>query len=310
MRVAVIGGSGFIGREVARELAAKGWPVTILDLEPPPSRLDSGIRHCDFDMTRSTWTAGDWARFDAVVIAAGLLGKLCIENPIRAWTVNVTATIALIDSLARASPAPRVVFLSSGSVYQRTEEAPPFVENGPVAARCVYTATKLAVEAALAAAARGDLLRALILRPFTVFGSDGISADRGHLLARWMDLGRAGQALTIHGDGSQVIDPVPVQRVAQACAAYLDRDDQPQLMTVNVTAGGPVTLLRLAELFVESGMATRFELQPSVRADSARGWGDGTALTSLLSHPLPGDPEEPLRRFLHSMAGSPGLQAR
>ena len=104
-RVAVVGGSGFIGNAVARAMHDSGRAVTIFDLVPPASSDP-----CDFsflDLTRVDEHEPALGRFSEVVIAAGVLAKGCVEDPKAAWEVNVSGTIRLLERLARPEVRPR-----------------------------------------------------------------------------------------------------------------------------------------------------------------------------------------------------------
>jgi nucleoside-diphosphate-sugar epimerase len=293
-RVAIVGGSGFIGAHVAKGLAARGGHVTVFDLKPPQADIGASFRSLDITAKKDST---DWNEFDAVVIAAGLLAGACAAQPRLAWEVNVAGTLRIIDAIQRSERPSRVVFLSSGMVYDATAATPPFTESAPVSARCAYRASKLTVESALAVAAGGGSLRALVLRPFTVFGS-GMSGIRGHLLGRWLELGKQGEPLTVYGSGDQVVDAVPVEYVAEASAAWLRDTSAPAFSVVNVTSGAPLRVARLAELMVQAGRAAGIVRLSANRPDESRGWGSISALRRLLARDLPADPEYAVREFL------------
>ncbi len=297
--VAVIGGSGFIGQAIARRLAADGRDVDVLD--PVAPAAGPGIGYVPFDMCDPRTVAFWETRYHAVIIAAGVLAKGCNEDPEHAWKINVTATLDLLGLLAETSPRTRIVFLSSGMVYDGRAARPPFDESAATAGVCAYTRSKLRVEQALMQEQAGTRLPALVLRPFTVFGEEALSHDRGHLFGRWLELGRQGRDLTLYGDGSQVIDPVHVDRVSAACLAYLRLEDPGHTEIVNVTSGGPVSLRRLAELFVEAGLAPGIEMLPSIAGDTSRGWGDASRYESLVNSIISRSPEETVASFLQGL---------
>ena len=297
--VAVIGGSGFIGQAVSAYLRDRCYAVAVLDLVPPGAL--PGCRYLAFDIRcpePPDFAVADW---DAIIVAAGVMAKSCNEDPDAAWAINVTATSRLLESVCRYAPRTRVIFLSSGMVYDAQRGRPTFAETASVAGVCTYTRSKLHIESALQVPSHGRAMTALILRPFTVFGDGALSRERGHLFGRWLELGRQGQPLTVYGDGSQVIDPVPVEYVAEACHAWLQADPPASTTLVNVTSGGPLTLRRLAELFVAAGLAPGIVSLPGVRADNGRGWGDAARFEALVGRTLARAPEAITAEFLQRL---------
>jgi nucleoside-diphosphate-sugar epimerase len=296
--VAVIGGSGFIGHSIAEALVRAGHRVAILDCVPPRTPRQAEFRY--FDMTQPDPSGRLLREWGSVVISAGALAKSCAEVPWDSWKLNVLATLELITQLASMPTPPRIIFLSSGMVYDRTHQTPPFAETAATRAACLYTASKLAAEHCLTSATYATAVKVLILRPFTVYGRKGIAGNRGHLFGRWLELGARGECLKVHGDGSQVIDPVAVEVVGEACAAYLADPSPAPLVTVNVTSGGCLTILQLAQLFVAAGLAPGVELEPQRSDDRGRGWGEPTALERLLGRPLDANPQREVAAFLRS----------
>lgn len=297
--VAIVGGSGFIGRAIAFQLSQAGHAITIFDIAHPGGNL--GWDYIKFDLRDDIWSQVADQSFDLVVIAAGILAKGCNDDPEHAWGLNVTATRRFLESLASHQPGAAVVFLSSAMVYDARDSASPFIETSPTRGACVYTRSKLAVEASLAAYASRGLLSALVIRPFTVFGDGALAGDKGHLFGRWLERGLAGKNLIIYGDGSQILDAVAVERIANVCLVYLYQDPKDPFFVVNATGGGTFTLKRLAELFVQAGLARGFEHVPAPEGASARGWGDATTLLSLLGETYLKATEDEVAEFLASV---------
>jgi nucleoside-diphosphate-sugar epimerase len=213
----VIGGCGFIGSRLARSLAASGGDVTVLDLAPPPPELASFCRVERRDVTLRESLRGAFDGAGAVYLCAALLAKRCATRPELGWAVNVVGTVNVLNEILAAGQRPRVVFLSTGTVYASAAASYPVAEDGPTEARDLYTSSKLAGERIVASAAQACHLRASVLRLFTVYGPGPASGRRGHFVAGWLEGAAEGRPLTIVGDGSQTIDLTHVDDVVRAC---------------------------------------------------------------------------------------------
>lgn len=149
MRVFVTGATGFVGENVARDLAARGHEVI-------------AARRPDFVLEAPVIPAG----VEAVVHCAALarVGD-CERDPAAAERLNVDATRALaLESAERAIP---LVFTSTDLVFDGG--APPYDEEAPTSAPTVYGQTKVRAERAVLEADP----RNVVLRLALVVGAHG-----------------------------------------------------------------------------------------------------------------------------------------
>lgn len=118
MHIAIIGGSGLIGSETARQLTADGIKVSLLSRNPPPA--DSGVQWMSCDITDSEAIRRAFAqrRPDAVIHLAALLQFSCDQQPAEAIRINVDGTLNVLEA-CRAEGIQRLVFGSSMAVYGR-----------------------------------------------------------------------------------------------------------------------------------------------------------------------------------------------
>jgi nucleoside-diphosphate-sugar epimerase len=171
--VLVVGGAGYIGSVLVRDLLAEGYRVRVLDSlalgEEPLSRLHG----CpDFDLLR-----GDFRHVEPVVRAAkGMdavihLGAIvgdpaCAVNEDETLETNLAAT-RLLAEVARASGVSRILFASTCSVYGACDHVAE--ERSRLNPVSLYAATKIDSERVLLAA-RERRFHPVILRLATAFG--------------------------------------------------------------------------------------------------------------------------------------------
>lgn len=309
-RIVVVGGCGFIGSRLASSLASAGADVTVLDLAPPPPDLVPlcRVEACDVTVRDSLRGALDGA--DAVYLCAGLLAKRCDEQPERGWAVNVTGTMNVLSEVLGTGRRPRIVFLSSGTVYSSTAARHPVAEDAPTEARDLYTASKLAGEHIVASAAEAGRLRASVLRLFTVYGPGPACGHRGHFVAGWIERVAERGPLTIFGDGEQTVDLTHVDDVVQACRlAATVAITHARCRVYNVGSGTETRVCDVARWMCEARPSLTVTTRvPSTRIALRRQFGDIARARAELGYAPSVRPEEGIASLLderRERAGAP-----
>lgn len=122
MRVAVTGATGTIGRELVRQLQARGDEVVAVSRNPASA-----------GMTAVGWDGLDLAGFDGVVNLAGepLDQRWSDEAKERIRSSRVDATRRVVEALGAAEPRPRVLVSQSAEGYYPRGNAPVAEDSPP-----------------------------------------------------------------------------------------------------------------------------------------------------------------------------------
>lgn len=168
----VTGAYGFLGRHVARVLAAQGYRV-------------EGIGH-------GAWAAGDWSRWglsswtEADVTVGNLMARAqppalvvhcagsasvqaSMEQPLLDYRRTLEPAAAVLEYVRLRAPEAPVLFPSSGSVYGSQEEA-LVAESALPAPQSAYASHKLLAEGLCAAWGRSFGIRTAMVRFFSLYG--------------------------------------------------------------------------------------------------------------------------------------------
>jgi UDP-glucose 4-epimerase len=293
MRVAITGGAGFIGANLAVHLIAEGHEVVVLDDLSTGNRANLTAVDAMFvegSILDPVTLDAAFEGVDTVVHLAALPSvPRSIADPIASHRVNDLGTVEVLEAVRRAGGrSPQVIVASSSSVYGSNPVLPKHEDLAP---RPVspYAATKLATESyALAWGASFDL-DVLAVRFFNVFGP---LQPAGHAYAAvvpaFVDAALAGRPIPVHGDGSQSRDFTFVGSVCRVLAdAIRRRVAHPE--PVNLAFGSRITLLELiAALEGELGHALPREHAPVRAGDVPHSQADTARLHSLFPdvHPV------------------------
>jgi len=269
VRVLLTGGAGFIGRQVARELVARGHEVRVLDL----------VHGVDVRNAEAVDTAV--AGVDGVCHLAAKVGLgVDVQDLPDYASTNDFGTAVLLAAMARAGVT-RLVLASSMVVYgeglgrcvthgavrpgPRVEAelaagrfeapcptcgcalAPSLVpEDAPLDPRNAYAASKLAQEYLASSWARAVGGSVAALRYHNVYGP-GMPRDTPYagVAAIFLSALRRGEAPVVLEDGGQRRDFVHVRDVASATVAALERHDQ-GVRAYNVGSGTPRSVGEMA----------------------------------------------------------------
>lgn len=172
-RVLVIGGAGYVGSALVRQLLVRGYGVRVLDLLLYGDRAMQELQsHARFEFVR-----GDFRNIetvvrcvrdvDAVVHLGAIVGDSAGDlKPEITYDVNVAAT-RLIAEVARGYGVRRFVFTSTCGVYGASDQL--LDERSEVNAMSLYARSKLASEEILLGLTDNQF-SPVILRYGTLFG--------------------------------------------------------------------------------------------------------------------------------------------
>jgi nucleoside-diphosphate-sugar epimerase len=221
-RVVVTGAAGMLGGTLVRWLADRGHHVSGVDLRPPEH---PAVPHTVADVRDRAAMTRALAGAEAVVHCAGALPSWPAEQ-IRSVIVDGARTVL---AAARAAGVPRVVHISSTSVYGLPPTVPT-TEDYPRTPVDRYGRAKAEAEQ-VCEQFRDTGLCVPILRPKTFLGPGRMGLFA--MLFEWADEGRN---FPILGRGDVRIQMCAVEDVVAGIATVLAADPQTANDTFNVAA--------------------------------------------------------------------------
>lgn len=217
MRHLILGGGGFIGGHVARQLTQAGEDVTIAGRRLPERQALSAkpIAFTPFQLSDVDWDALI-SGFDVIHhYAWASIPQTATDDPVSDLDVHVRSTLALLEA-ARRVGGKRLIFTSSGGTVYGPLASGVAREDDPLRPIGAYGAGKLAAENYIGVYHRSNWVDARIARLSNPYGP-GQDGGRGQgLVSIFARKALAGETLTIFGDGEIVRDYVHVKDVSSA----------------------------------------------------------------------------------------------
>ncbi len=248
-KIAVTGGAGFVGSNLATKLISEGHEVVIVD------DLTIGL-HSNIDTKKSTFhevSITDKPALEKALKGCETIFHLAargsvprsIKNPVATHEVNATGTLNILE-FARQSGA-HVVFSSSSSVYGRNM-ALPKDESMWLGPLTPYAASKLSAEAYVEAYGASYQVPVTLLRFFNVFGpKQRPDHEYAAVLPKWIWLAMHNKPIEVFGDGLQSRDFTYVETVVDIAMAAM-KDKVITTGAVNLAYGNRINLLTVIEL--------------------------------------------------------------
>ena len=290
MRVLVIGGAGYIGSHVVKELMSKGHKVTVFD------NLSSGLKQNLFK--ENGFIKGDILKvkdlekafakgFDAFIhLAAFKAAGESMVAPEKYSVNNINGTINILNAAVKYNCL-NMVFSSSAATFGEPQYL-PIDENHPKNPENYYGFTKLKIEEFMAWYDRLKVLKFAALRYFNAAGYDpegvlyGLEKNPANLLPVMMEVacGKR-EKLCVFGndyptrDGTCIRDYIHVTDLASAHVMALEYiSSKKESLTLNLGTGNGITVTEMLE-------STRRITGKEIKADYVeRRPGDPAQLTA------------------------------
>ncbi|MDD7971438.1 NAD-dependent epimerase/dehydratase family protein [Roseinatronobacter alkalisoli] len=216
--VLVIGGTGFLGRELVAQLAAAGKRVGVLSRARanPFAGLDGQVQMVAASV------------HDRDALQQAMAGVECVYHLARAeeatWDGYLKNDVGVTENLARAAlgaGVKRFVYTGTIASYDASRPERTITEDtdfGDMSRRNLYARSKALCEARLLALHRSDGLPLVIARPGIVVGPGGPLQHWG--IGRWHGAG----AVRIWGNGRNTLPFVLNEDVARALVLMAQKD--------------------------------------------------------------------------------------
>lgn len=168
MHVLITGAAGFIGQIVAEALLSDtSYTLTLTDIQKPPIPESPGNK------SRATALAADLydsaatvvsQNIDAAILLHGIMSSGAEANFELGYRVNVDATRAVIDALAKSAPGVRILYASSEAVYGRPVPKKGVTEDDIPSPEMSYGCQKIICETLINDYTRRGMINGFSLR--------------------------------------------------------------------------------------------------------------------------------------------------
>ncbi|WP_407399849.1 UDP-glucose 4-epimerase GalE [Treponema sp.] len=263
MKVLVIGGAGYIGSHVVKELMAKGHKVTVFD------NLSSGLKQNLFK--ENGFIKGDILKvkdlekafakgFDAFIhLAAFKAAGESMICPEKYSINNITGTLNILNAAVKYNCL-NMVFSSSAATFGEPQYI-PIDENHPKNPENYYGFTKLEIEEFMAWYEKIKGLKFAALRYFNAAGYDpegvlyGLEKNPANLLPIVMEVACGKRdKMKIFGqdyptrDGTCIRDYIHVSDLATAHVMALEYiSSKKESLTLNLGTGNGITVTEMVD---------------------------------------------------------------
>jgi len=243
MRVLITGGAGFIGRHLKAHLECSGHEVRICDVET----WGQLVSVLDYEQLEPFVA---WA--DQIYHLAASVGvRRIIENPIQTIETNVTGT----ENVLRCAEGKPVFIASTSEVYGKSDKV-PFKETDDLQigykSRWAYACSK-AMDEFLALAYWKEKKQPVVIgRLFNTVGP-GQSGRYGMVLPNFIRQAKAGEPITVFGDGSQTRCFCYVGDVVKAIVKLMEAKPWGEIFNIGSTEEVSIsTLARMVKVMSSS----------------------------------------------------------
>jgi CDP-paratose 2-epimerase len=246
--VAIIGGAGFVGTNLAHRLAQAGRTVRILDHFARRGSRQNAAWLEKKHRTRVTVRQGDVrnrraveAMVDGASVVYHLAGQVAVtqslNHPAEDFQVNLAGTVQLLEVLRQQPRPAALIYTSTNKVYGDLASV-PLVADGdrweprdealrqegiseaqPLSFHSPYGCSKGGADQYVLDYARSFGLRTLVLRMSCVYGPHQFGTEDQGWVAHFLLRALRREPITIFGDGRQVRDLLYVDDLVDALVA-------------------------------------------------------------------------------------------
>jgi len=246
MKILAIGGSGFIGHTLVKEMVARGHDVTVLGRRPEPARpLPPSVAYVqgNFDDRALLLTLLDGV--DAVAhLASSTVPSTGDKDPIADVQSNLIGTLTLLSAMTETG-CKRLLFVSSGGTVYGIPQSIPIEETEPLNPICSYGIVKVGIESYLDLYSRNTGLSHVTIRASNPYGPHHGNMGLQGVIGTFLQRALEEKPIEIWGDGSTIRDYIFVSDLCRLCA---DAIESTRVGTYNGASGHGTSIQHIVDV--------------------------------------------------------------
>jgi UDP-glucose 4-epimerase len=241
VRIAVTGGSGFIGSRLVRRLLEDRYEVVSIDIkENENNHIETRLANVvDLEETKSALKD-----VDAVFHLAGYVVEPMRTKPYEGTDLHVNGTLNILQA-CKINRVRKILFASSFYVYDGINEKMIVNEETPldILKMELFGVTKLLGEALVREYSHKYELNYVIFRFGSAYGAGNCSC----VVKTFLDSGLRGETLEIWGEGNRANQYTYVDDIVEGCVLGLNQTNE----TFNLVSPESTTTGQLAQMLRE-----------------------------------------------------------
>ncbi|MBJ6801935.1 NAD-dependent epimerase/dehydratase family protein [Geomonas propionica] len=269
-RICILGGTGFIGHHLIKQLQSPAREITVIGRNAVPTReLPAGIEYRSGDYGDRYFLRGVLREAQQVVaLAHSTVPKTSFDDPVNDILTNLPSAVNLFD-IASDCGIEKLVFVSSGGTIYGRNDAVPIAESSLQNPISPYGITKLTIEkyAMMFNELRG--LPFLCVRPANAYGEGQIPFSGQGFVATAMASILEDREVVLFGERGTVRDYIHVSDVASGIVAALERGKVGECYNIasGVGRSNRDILDAIAPLARAMGLTPRIKVEPTRKFD-------------------------------------------
>lgn len=269
-KIAIIGGHGFIGKNLAFYFLERNYDVTLVGNNSGNKSFPAEVNsiHINIENTASVIQAVKEAE-TVIWLASSLIPGSLNASLKKDFDSNIKPIIAFLQD-ASALVLKKFIYLSSGgTVYGNTDRHSPISEDHYKAPISEYGLSKLVTEKYIQFITQTSDFESFILRPSNVYGKyQNLAKPQGIIGFAFKSLIEE-TTINLYDDGDIVRDFVFVDDVAQAVLGCVECRARTGITHIyNVGSGEPVSIKEMiSKISAVSGSKVKTQVQPSRKFD-------------------------------------------
>jgi len=254
----VLGGNGFIGKNLLKTLLVHEFMVSSFDVSVPSEKLDN-VRYIAGDFTDDDTIKSLVQKYDVIIhLISTITPRLSMQKPIQGYSVDVLQAFKILETLKGTNTS--VIFASSGGTVYGQPEKVPVSERHLIAPIVHYGIVKATIEQLLLMYNKVYGMNNKVMRISNPYGP-GQDYKKGvgiinALLRNALDR----ETTTIWGDGTAVKDYIYIDDLCEYICRYIEYSGNAQVLNIGSGIGNSINeLINIVQKLTDKKLDITFE---------------------------------------------------